>query len=136
MTTGKRMKPRQAVPNASFCSYMAALHSTLQTSNDISRDARSRSPVDPEQGCTYNMNDCYEKLKKMVPYMPANRRLTKVEILQYVIDYIQDLQLALEIQPAARSTRRHSGNTANRVPLSVLPSNRKDSQVIYHYQCV
>lgn len=66
--------------------------------------------------------------------MPANRRLTKVEILQYVIDYIQDLQLALEVQPNFRNTREVSGTSSNRIPLSVLPSNRRDSKVFLCYK--
>ena len=35
------------------------------------------------------------KLKKLVPGMPRKRRLSKLEIIQNVIDYIQDLEVAL-----------------------------------------
>ncbi|XP_063967899.1 protein extra-macrochaetae-like [Lytechinus pictus] len=44
----------------------------------------------------FTMSDCYEKLKQLVPTIPKNRKVTRVEILQHVIDYIQDLQTALE----------------------------------------
>ncbi|NXX13597.1 ID4 inhibitor, partial [Podargus strigoides] len=47
-----------------------------------------------------DMNDCYSRLRKLVPTIPPNKRVTKVEILQHVIDYILDLQLALETHPA------------------------------------
>ncbi|GIY46739.1 BHLH domain-containing protein [Caerostris darwini] len=40
------------------------------------------------------------KLKTLVPYMPRHKKLSKLEIIQYVIDYIMDLQIALETHPA------------------------------------
>ncbi|CAH1366180.1 unnamed protein product [Tenebrio molitor] len=40
------------------------------------------------------------KLKDLVPFMPKNRKLSKLEVIQYVIDYICDLQSALETHPA------------------------------------
>lgn len=43
------------------------------------------------------------KLKDLVPFMPKNRKLSKLEVIQYVIDYICDLQTALETHPAAQS---------------------------------
>ena len=33
----------------------------------------------------------------MVPDIPSRRRMSKVEILQHVIDFIQDLESALEL---------------------------------------
>lgn len=36
------------------------------------------------------------KLKDLVPYMPKNKKLSKLEVIQNVIDYICDLQTALE----------------------------------------
>ncbi|XP_062848311.1 DNA-binding protein inhibitor ID-4 [Trichomycterus rosablanca] len=42
-----------------------------------------------------DMNDCYSRLKRLVPTIPQNRRVSRVEILQHVIDYILDLQLEL-----------------------------------------
>ncbi|XP_053105132.1 DNA-binding protein inhibitor ID-4 [Hemicordylus capensis] len=47
-----------------------------------------------------DMNDCYSRLRKLVPTIPPNKRVSKVEILQHVIDYILDLQLALDTHPA------------------------------------
>ncbi|CAO2595960.1 DNA-binding protein inhibitor ID-4 [Lemmus lemmus] len=46
------------------------------------------------------MNDCYSRLRRLVPTIPPNKKVSKVEILQHVIDYILDLQLALETHPA------------------------------------
>lgn len=43
------------------------------------------------------------KLKDLVPFMPKNRKLSKLEVIQYVIDYICDLQSALETHPAVSS---------------------------------
>ncbi|EDV96054.1 protein extra-macrochaetae [Drosophila grimshawi] len=39
------------------------------------------------------------KLKDLVPFMPKNRKLSKLEIIQHVIDYICDLQTELETHP-------------------------------------
>lgn len=56
---------------------------------------------DPSALCLQcDMNDCYSRLRKLVPTIPPNKRVSKVEILQHVIDYILDLQLALETHPA------------------------------------
>lgn len=43
------------------------------------------------------------KLKDLVPFMPKNRKLSKLEIIQHVIDYICDLQSELETHPAVNS---------------------------------
>ncbi|NXA34345.1 ID1 inhibitor, partial [Eudromia elegans] len=47
----------------------------------------------------YDMKGCYSRLRALVPTLPRHRRVSKVEILQHVIDYIWDLQLVL--QPGA-----------------------------------
>lgn len=43
------------------------------------------------------------KLKDLVPFMPKNRKLSKLEVIQNVIDYICDLQNALESHPAVNA---------------------------------
>lgn len=88
------------------------------------------------------------KLKELVPFMPKNRRLSKLEVIQYVIDYICDLQQALEAHPTISSVAVHSAAAAAvmlssasqaagvnlqmlgianaaecRQPLSILPAN-------------
>lgn len=40
------------------------------------------------------------KLKDLVPFMPKNRKLSKLEVIQNVIQYICDLQTALDAHPA------------------------------------
>lgn len=40
------------------------------------------------------------KLKDLVPYMPKNKKLSKLEVIENVIDYICDLQSALETTAA------------------------------------
>ncbi|XP_062930263.1 DNA-binding protein inhibitor ID-1 [Mobula hypostoma] len=62
----------------------------------------------------YDMNGCYSKLKELVPTLPQNKKVSKVEILQHVIDYIWDLQLELDDQSGIAT-----GNTAaSRTPLN------------------
>lgn len=64
------------------------------------------------------------KLKELVPNMPRNKKLSKLEIIQNVIDYILDLQIALETDPPARSSHVvGSGANPTRQPLgNLLPS--------------
>lgn len=40
------------------------------------------------------------KLQDLVPFMPKHRKISKLEVIQHVIDYICDLQSALENHPA------------------------------------
>ncbi|XP_052774516.1 DNA-binding protein inhibitor ID-4-like [Mya arenaria] len=51
-----------------------------------------------------NMNDgemaaCFLKLKELVPSIPHDKKISKTQLLQHVIDYIYDLELSLEVQP-------------------------------------
>ncbi|GAA6084818.1 hypothetical protein Q7C36_019591 [Tachysurus vachellii] len=56
-----------------------------------------------------DMNSCYSKLKELVPTLPTNKKASKVEILQHVIDYIWDLQVELD-----------QGTAVTRTPLTTL----------------
>ncbi|XP_075904087.1 DNA-binding protein inhibitor ID-1 [Nelusetta ayraudi] len=64
-----------------------------------------------------DMNSCYSKLKELVPTLPTNKKATKVEILQHVIDYIWDLQVELD-EP--EKSRQLSAASASRTPLTTL----------------
>ncbi|XP_043925031.1 DNA-binding protein inhibitor ID-4 [Protopterus annectens] len=80
----------------------------------------------------YDMNDCYSRLKRLVPTIPPNKKVSKVEILQHVIDYILDLQLALETHPAL--LRQQEGRpavaaAAPRTPLTALNTDLDGSVV-------
>ncbi|KAM9682052.1 DNA-binding protein inhibitor ID-1 [Dama dama] len=66
----------------------------------------------------YDMNGCYSRLKELVPTLPQNRKVSRVEILQHVIDYIWDLELEL-------NSESHVGTPGGRglparAPLSTL----------------
>lgn len=43
-----------------------------------------------------------DKLREIVPHIPRNRRVTRLELIQHVIDYICDLQHALEDHPSLK----------------------------------
>ncbi|RWS17763.1 DNA-binding protein inhibitor ID-2-like protein [Dinothrombium tinctorium] len=49
------------------------------------------------------MQQLLTKLKEIVPNMPKNKKLSKLEIIQNVIDYIFDLETALESHPSLAS---------------------------------
>ncbi|TRY66532.1 hypothetical protein DNTS_015912, partial [Danionella cerebrum] len=61
-----------------------------------------------------DMNSCYSKLKELVPTLPTNKKASKVEILQHVIDYIWDLQVELD--------SKKTQSPAPRTPLTTLNS--------------
>ncbi|XP_041945082.1 DNA-binding protein inhibitor ID-1-like [Alosa pseudoharengus] len=63
-----------------------------------------------------DMNNCYNKLKELVPTLPPNKKASKVEILQHVIDYIWDLQIELD-EPGKS---RQAGSSMPRTPLTTL----------------
>ncbi|XP_036904571.1 DNA-binding protein inhibitor ID-2 [Sturnira hondurensis] len=84
--------------------------------------SRSKTPVDDPMSLLYNMNDCYSKLKELVPSIPQNKKVSKMEILQHVIDYILDLQIALDSHPTIVSLHhpRPGQSQASRTPLTTL----------------
>ncbi|KTF98393.1 hypothetical protein cypCar_00024051 [Cyprinus carpio] len=62
--------------------------------------SRCKSPIEELS----DMNDCYSKLKELVPSIPQNKSVSQMEILQHVIDYIFDLQIALENETDTQNT--------------------------------
>uniref|UniRef100_A0A182NHD3 BHLH domain-containing protein n=1 Tax=Anopheles dirus TaxID=7168 RepID=A0A182NHD3_9DIPT len=64
------------------------------------------------------------KLRELVPFMPKNRKLTKLEVIQNVIDYICELQNALDSHPAVNSFDS----------LAVLQQHQQEQQQQQHQQ--
>ncbi|NXN06958.1 ID3A inhibitor, partial [Indicator maculatus] len=63
----------------------------------IARGGNNKSPaLEEPMNLLYDMNDCYSKLRELVPGIPQGTKVSQVEILQHVIDYIFDLQIVLE----------------------------------------
>lgn len=65
------------------------------------------------------------KLKDLVPFMPKNKKLTKLEVIQHVIEYICQLQYQLETHPSiddldteelAARLQGENGTSATTVP--------------------
>lgn len=67
----------------------------------------------------HDMNSCYSKLKELVPTLPPNKKASKMEILQHVIDYIWDLQVELD-SPGINRQQATSGSSLTRTPLTTL----------------
>lgn len=89
--------------------------------------ARCRMEEEDAFCLQYDMNDCYSRLKRLVPTIPQDKKVSKVEILQHVIDYILDLQLALETHPSLHKQQPPRSGTCpppasnpGRTPLTVL----------------
>jgi len=67
------------------------------------------------------------KLKDLVPYMPKNKKLSKLEVIENVIDYICDLQSALQTTSNSSAfdfdaSAVLSGSLSSRQPLGVRSS--------------
>jgi len=56
----------------------------------------SKALVEDPMSLLYNMNDCYSKLTELVPSIPQNKKVSKMEILQ---QGILDLQITLDSHP-------------------------------------
>ncbi|KAF4082501.1 hypothetical protein AMELA_G00151990 [Ameiurus melas] len=75
---------------------------------------RSKSAWDEPLGVLCDMNDCYSRLKELVPSLPQDRSVSKMEILQHVIDYILDLQIALDsASPQAQRRPGQAGGSSS-----------------------
>ncbi|CAG9828953.1 unnamed protein product [Diabrotica balteata] len=107
---------------------MKAVVSALCTENGISAISgkiTKRKDIENEEIQMY-----LSKLKDLVPFMPKNKKLSKLEVIQYVIDYICDLQSALETHPAvnafdaaaALGQKKSQAAISPRQPLGVRPS--------------
>lgn len=83
----------------------------------VGRNGRRERDLNHEE-----MQSLLAKLKDLVPNMPRNKKLSKLEIIQNVIDYILDLQIALETHPATRSAlpAGSSSTSPARQPLGLL----------------
>ncbi|XP_061689708.1 DNA-binding protein inhibitor ID-1 [Syngnathoides biaculeatus] len=82
--------------------------------------SKCKIPLLDEQMSVFlqDMNSCYSKLKELVPTLPTNKKASKVEILQHVIDYIWDLQV--ELDEPERSRAQQPGTGQPRTPLTAL----------------
>lgn len=65
------------------------------TNSDLYRISKSR-PENSEA----EMQACFLKLKDLVPTVPQDKKVSKVQLLQHVIDYILDLEVTLDFQPS------------------------------------
>ncbi|CAL4150196.1 unnamed protein product [Meganyctiphanes norvegica] len=101
--------------------------SSLDTSESPSTsEGNSSSPEgggggDSGGGKGAEMRMYLEKLREMVPYAPSSGRINKVELIHSAIDYISDLQEALEAR-ARRKLREKGAMQPPRPPLASLPT--------------
>lgn len=101
---------------------MVKAHSTTSATAEAVRLVRS---VNKEQ---VEIQMYLSKLKELVPHMPRHRKVSKLEVIQHVIDYICDLQTALEQnnrRPRRPSSCLESTPQAAALSTSVLASSRQ-----------
>ncbi|KAK6291170.1 hypothetical protein J4Q44_G00384250 [Coregonus suidteri] len=121
----KATAPVRPQKDTSSSSNELSLHYLSDHSLNI---ARCRAEEEEQLCLQDDMNHCYSRLKRLVPTIPQHKKVSKVEILQHVIDYILDLQLALETHPSLlkqTGTGTVTGTcppppASHRTPLTVL----------------
>ncbi|KAM6927627.1 DNA-binding protein inhibitor ID-1 [Xenentodon cancila] len=103
----------------STCALKSKVSGEIGLSDQSLTISKCKIPLLDEQMSVFlqDMNSCYSKLKELVPTLPTNKKASKVEILQHVIDYIWDLQVELD-EP--EKSRQHSGSGVPRTPLTTL----------------
>uniref|UniRef100_A0AAY5KSP5 DNA-binding protein inhibitor ID-4 n=1 Tax=Esox lucius TaxID=8010 RepID=A0AAY5KSP5_ESOLU len=124
-TKMKAVTPVRPQKDSSSGSSDISLHYLSQHSLNI---GRCRMEEEDQLCLQYDMNHCYSRLKRLVPTIPQGKKVSKVEILQHVIDYILDLQLALETHPSLLKQQTGTGtgpSGSNRTPLTVLNTDHQ-----------
>lgn len=58
------------------------------------------------------MQACFTRLMQLVPTIPPNEKMTKVQLLQHVIDYILDLEMTLDFRPSESPLRHGTATSA------------------------
>ena len=79
------------------------------------------------------MHDCFMKLKEIVPTIPEDKKLSKVQLLQHVIDYIMDLEITLDCNRPA--TVLNASTAFERKPLSENNYFNTVVSVLAYYLC-
>jgi len=75
---------------------MKALNVTSCHRNEFAMKADAFRVSKPKTELDAEMSACFSKLKDLVPTVPQNKRVSKTQLLQHVIDYILDLEIALD----------------------------------------
>lgn len=91
----------------------------------LSEDEQRQRAADREE-----MQSLLAKLKQLVPGIPKRRKLSKLEIIQHVIDYIFDLQVALESHPLPSSAAAAAMEFIN-YQLSMSQQQQQQQQYLY-----
>lgn len=73
----------------------------LGIKTDSVRISRSSSTSPPRPELLDDMQQCFSKLASIVPTVHHNERVSKVQLLQHVIDYITDLEVTLQYKPSS-----------------------------------
>uniref|UniRef100_A0A2I2YCJ4 BHLH domain-containing protein n=1 Tax=Gorilla gorilla gorilla TaxID=9595 RepID=A0A2I2YCJ4_GORGO len=83
------------------------------------RSVRKNSLLDHRLGISQSKTPVDDLMSLLIP---QNKNVSKMEILQHVIDCILDLQITLDLHPTIVSLHHHrpGQNQASRMPLTTL----------------
>uniref|UniRef100_U5EV14 Putative extra macrochaetae n=1 Tax=Corethrella appendiculata TaxID=1370023 RepID=U5EV14_9DIPT len=79
---------------------MKAITAVCQTGASVPAIANGRVSRHHRDSENAEIQMYLSKLKDLVPFMPKDRKISRLEVIQHVIDYICDLQNALESHPS------------------------------------
>lgn len=106
---------------------MKAITAVCATGASVSSVSNGRVSRHRGDGENAEIQMYLSKLKDLVPNMPKNKKLSKLEVIQNVIDYICDLQSALETT--------NQSSTINAFDASVILNGQyTTSSTTNHYQ--
>ncbi|ELT87508.1 hypothetical protein CAPTEDRAFT_179064 [Capitella teleta] len=76
------------------------------------------------------MQACFLKLQDLVPSLPQEKKVSKVQLLQHVIDYILDLEGTLDSNPIPVFLMKELAAQAERKPLGESAAINKSHREI------
>ena len=88
------------------------------------------------------MHDCFMKLKELVPTIAVDQKLSKVQLIQHVIDYIMDLEITLDynrpafVTSSTTTTTTASTGTATAFERKPLSENNYFNTVVSVGNCL
>lgn len=111
-------------------------HPTSSTTSSTATVQQQQQQSDPLRGVMATSKEQVEiqmylsKLKELVPHMPKNRKVSKLEVIQHVIDYICDLQSELEQNHPASLNRNRRKQQHSAAVLAARRATTTDASVI------
>ncbi|XP_013407266.1 DNA-binding protein inhibitor ID-2 [Lingula anatina] len=77
----------------------AQMKETIAAEHPALNTLKAKITKEKNNDAAAEIQACFAKLKDLVPTVPQNKKVSKVALIQHVIDYIMDLESALDYHP-------------------------------------